>query len=70
MKVKVLVKVDREEALDAIRALDELSTALQAHEPRWPKRLRRRYANARHNLLRAAGRWAHRHGIADMAAQD
>jgi hypothetical protein len=70
MKAKVLVKVDRDEALDAIRALDELSTALQAHEPRWPKQLKRRYAKARHNLVRAAGRWAHCHGISDMAAQD
>jgi hypothetical protein len=70
MKAKVLVRVDRDEAIEAIRALDELRAALQAHEPRWPKRLRRRYSKARHNLVRAAGWWAHCHGVADMAAED
>ena len=70
MKAKVLVQVDRDEAIEAIRALDELSTALQAHEPQWPKRLKRRYAKARHNLVRAAGWWAYCNGIADMAARD
>ena len=46
MKAKVLIQVDRNEALEAIRALDDMSTALQVYEPRWPKQLKRRYAKA------------------------
>ena len=70
MRAKVLVQVDRDQAIEAIRALDELSTALRAHEAQWPKRLKRRYAKARHSLVHAAGWRAYCNGIADMAAQD
>jgi hypothetical protein len=70
MKAKILVKVDRDAALEAIRTLDALSDALQGHEPRWPKKLKRRYENARHDLVRAAGLWAQLNGLTEITAFD
>jgi len=64
MKAKVLIRVDRNAALQAIRALDAMGEALLRHEPRWPKRLKRSYKEARRDLIRAAGSAASNHGFA------
>jgi len=70
MRAKVLVRVDRDAAVDAIRTLDALSAALKSHERRWPKRLKRQYEQTRQDLLRAAGWWAHCNGLADITIPD
>jgi hypothetical protein len=70
MKAKILVRVDRDTAVEAIRTLDALSHALHAHEARLPKQLRRQYEKTRHDLVRAAGWWAQCNGIADTATLD
>jgi hypothetical protein len=70
MKAKILVKVDRDTTLEAIRTLDALSSALQDHEPHWPKKLKRQYEKARQDLVRAAGLWAQSNGLAEIAAFD
>ena len=70
MKARVIVGVDRDVALDAIRALDALGEALLAHTERLPKKLRRQYKDAREDLVRAVGFRAHFAGIADQPAAD
>ena len=55
MKAKILVQVERDAALEALRTLDAMSAALKQHEPRWPKRLKRQYRQARQELVRAIG---------------
>lgn len=70
MKAKVIVSVDRDVALDAIRALDALGEALVAQTQRLPKKLRRQYKEARDDLVRAVGWRAHFVGVADEASAD
>jgi len=70
MKAKVILSVDRDVALDAIRALDALGEALLAHTERLPKKLRRQYKDAREDLVRAVGFRAHFAGIADQLSAD
>jgi hypothetical protein len=55
MKARILVRVERGAALEAIRALDALGAALHEHEQHWPKHLKRQYKQARHELVRAVG---------------
>lgn len=70
MKAKVLVPVDRNAALEAIRALDALRAALREYEPRLPKTLRRQVRDARRDLMDAIGIAAFSHGIDTLAAFD
>ena len=70
MKAKVIVGVDRDVALDAIRALDALGEALLAHTERLPKKLRRQYKEARDDLVRAVGFRGHFAGIPEHSAAD
>jgi hypothetical protein len=63
MRAKVLVRVDRQAALNAIRALD----ALNEQESGWPKNLRKRYAEARRELADAIGQWGFLNGVAELA---
>src|ERR1700722_5260746 len=63
MKAKIIVKVEREAALGAIRTLDALGAALGEDRSRWPKQLRRRYKQARGELVSALGWWAKSHGL-------
>jgi hypothetical protein len=70
MKAKVIVGVDRDVALDAIRALDALGEALLAHTERLPKKLRRQYKDAREDLVRAVGFRAHFAGVAEQPSAD
>ena len=70
MKAKILVRVDRDAALEAIRTLDALGNALREHEPKWPKKLKRKYKDARRELVLAIGVAAHSTGIADLALSD
>jgi hypothetical protein len=70
MKAKVLVRVDRNAALEAIRTLDALGDALREHEPKWPRKLKRKYKQARRELVLAIGVAAHSTGIADLAVTD
>ncbi len=70
MKAKVLVRVDREAAVQAIRALDALGDALREHEPHWPKQLKRTYKFARRDLLDTIGYAANFSGIAENAVID
>jgi hypothetical protein len=67
MRAKVLVQVDRNSALEAIRTLDAMGSALLAHERELPKKLRRRYKDVRRDLVRALGFTAHSSGVADLA---
>lgn len=67
MRAKVLIRVDRDSALEAIRTLDALGTALLEHEPALPKELRRRYKGVRRDLVRALGWTAYSTGLADLA---
>jgi hypothetical protein len=55
MKARILVKVERDAALEAIRALDAFGAALHEHERHWPKHLKRQYKQARHELVCAVG---------------
>jgi hypothetical protein len=64
MKVKVLVKVDREAALAAIYALDMLEVALRTKKPKWRKELKRSYKHARRGLIRAIGYVAETNSVA------
>ncbi|HJW39918.1 MAG TPA: hypothetical protein VJ476_01675 [Rhizomicrobium sp.] len=70
MKAKVLVHVDRDKALEAIRALDALGGALCELDADWPKSLKRKYKEARHGLLHAIGYAALTTGISDHAVID
>ena len=70
MKAKVLVSVDRDAAVEAIRTLDALGDALREFEPNWPKKLRRKYKDARRDLVHAIGYAALFTGISDHAAID
>jgi hypothetical protein len=70
MKAKVLVRVERDAALEAIRTLDALSIALLAHEHRWPKRLKRQYERVRTRLVSAAGLLAQLNELGDQAVFD
>jgi hypothetical protein len=70
MKAKIVVQVERETALEAIRTLDALGAALGVDETRWPKRLKRRYKQARTELVAALGWWAQTHGLADLTVPD
>jgi hypothetical protein len=62
MRVKVLVNVDRQAALNAILALDALSNA----QTSWPKKLRRKYVEARNELAEAIGQFGFCHGISQL----
>ena len=64
MKAKIVVQVERETALNAIRTLDALGAALGEPDSRWPKELKRRYKDARKDLVSALGWWAQSHGLA------
>jgi hypothetical protein len=64
MKAKIVVQVERDAALEAIRTLDALGAALKESEARWPKRLKRRYKQARTQLVESLGWWARSHGLA------
>ena len=70
MKAKVLVRVERDVALEAIRMLDDFGVALLEHEDRLPKRLRNRYKDVRRNLLDSLGFWAFCSGVADPSILD
>ena len=66
MKAKVLVPVDRNTALEAIRALDALGAALSEHDRNLPKALRRQYMDARRDLVDAVGLAAFTTGLAAL----
>ncbi|MBS0472326.1 MAG: hypothetical protein JSR60_14735 [Proteobacteria bacterium] len=66
MKAKVLVNVEREAALEAIRALDALGDALA--ESGWPKKLKRTYRDARAGLIEAVGYAALLNGLSEIPA--
>jgi hypothetical protein len=68
MKAKVLVQVERNAALDAIRTLDALGAALHEHERHWPKHLKRQYKQTRQDLAEAVGGRAY--GIGKQALPD
>jgi hypothetical protein len=67
MKAKVLVNVDRDAALEAIRALDALGDAL-GEGGGWPKKLKRTYRDARAGLIEAVGYAALFNGLNEIAA--
>jgi hypothetical protein len=67
MAVKVLVRVDRETALNAIRTLDAFKEALAEGDVRWPRKLKRKYQDARAELVQAVHHLAHCNGLADAA---
>jgi hypothetical protein len=66
MKAKVLIHVDREAALEAIRTLDALGEALREGEVDWPKKLKRKYRHARRDLIQAIGYAALFAGVSDQ----
>ncbi len=68
MKAKILVPLDRDAAVEAIRALDALGEAL--HDIGWPKKLKRQYKEARRELVGAIGHAALFSGIAEQAVVD
>ena len=70
MKAKVLVRVERDAALEAIRTLDALGAALEENESGWPKRLKRRYKQVRDRLVEATGALAQRQGLEELGAFD
>ncbi|MBL6938777.1 MAG: hypothetical protein ISS15_09425 [Alphaproteobacteria bacterium] len=73
MKAKVMVHVDRDAALEAIRALDALREAMREYEAHWPKALKRQVRDARRDLLDAVGYAAFINGIDNidgLAARD
>ena len=70
MSVKVLVRVDRKAALKAIRVLDALSQALAEGDARWSKKLKRKYQDARAELVDAIHHLASCNGIADPSLSD
>ena len=61
MRAKVLVHVDRQAALNAIRVLDAMA------EQDWPKKLRKKYAEARQDLAEAIGVWGLYNGVAELS---
>ncbi len=63
MRAKVLVNVDRQAALNAIRVLD----ALAEQDARWPKKLRKKYVEARQDLAEAIGQWGLYNGVAQLS---
>ena len=70
MKAKILVRVERDAALEAIRTLDALGAALSSHNDDWPKHLKRQYRQTRDELVRAAGVRDHTSGIAALSLFD
>jgi hypothetical protein len=70
MSVKVLVRVDRKAALKAIRMLDALSHALAESDAHWSKKLKRKYRDARGELVDAIRHLANCNGIADPSLSD
>jgi hypothetical protein len=68
MKAKVLVPLDRDAAIEAIRALDALGEALR--DSGWPRKLKRQYRHARRDLVDAIGHAALFSGIAEQAVVD
>lgn len=70
MGVKVLVRVDRKAALKAIRVLDDLSHALAEDDVRWSKKLKRKYQEARAELVDAIRHLASCNGIAEPWLSD
>ena len=67
MKAKVLVHVDRDAALAAIRTLDAMGEALRADGHDWPKSLKRSYKETRRELIEAVGYAALTTGLVDVA---
>jgi hypothetical protein len=67
MRAKVLVRVDRQAALNAIHVLDSLSIALGEKHSLLPKKLRRKYVEARQELAAAIGYWAFCNGVAELS---
>jgi hypothetical protein len=67
MRAKVVVKVDRDTAVEAILTLDALTEALHNGKPKLSKALRRRYKLARVELVQAVGFWAQCNGVSDAA---
>ncbi len=63
MRAKVLVRVDRQAALNAIHALD----ALSRQDSNLPKKLRKAYGQARQELTDAIGQWAFCNGVAEIS---
>jgi hypothetical protein len=63
MRAKVLVNVDRQAALNAIRVLD----ALAEQDSAWPKKLRRKYVEARQELAGAIGQWGFYNGVDQLS---
>jgi hypothetical protein len=63
MRAKVLVNMDRQAALNAIRVLD----ALAGQDSGWPKKLRRKYVAARQELADAIGQWGLYNGIEQLS---
>ena len=53
--VKGLVQVARKAALKAVMAFDKMGGGLNARQAHRPKRLKRKYKEARHELLAAIG---------------
>ncbi len=70
MKAKIRVHVDRDAALEAIRALDAFGDMLREADLDWPKSLKRKYKDARRELVHAIGYAANFAGIADHAVID
>jgi hypothetical protein len=67
MKAEVIVKVNRDAAVEAILTLDALTEALYNGQPKLSKALRRRYKQARVELVHAVGFWAQCIGVDDSA---
>ena len=67
MRAKILVSVDRQAALNAILVLDSLSLALGEKDSLLPKKLRKKYVEARQELAAAIGHWAFCNGVAELS---
>jgi hypothetical protein len=63
MRAKVLVNVDRQAALNAIRVLD----ALAEQDSAWSKKLRKKYVEARQQLAGAIGQWGLYNGVEQLS---
>ena len=61
MRAKVLVNVDRQAALNAIHAIDA-----PLNEDGWPKKLRKKYAQTRDELVSAIGQWGIFNGVVEL----
>jgi hypothetical protein len=68
MKARVLVPVDREAALAAIRVLDAMGDVLRADGHDWPRSLKRSYKEARRELIEAVGYAALTAGLVEVPA--